>query len=75
MSAIPLHLQRRFEQRWASRFPLPVASIISKLGGPKGTTDAGTSPHRAATAKETPAGLRWRGFSQCSHGMSYLVRE
>jgi hypothetical protein len=25
MSAIPLHLQRRFEQRRASRFTLPVA--------------------------------------------------
>ena len=26
MSAIPIHLQRRFEQRWASRFGLLVAA-------------------------------------------------
>jgi hypothetical protein len=30
MSAIPLHLQRRFEQRWASRFTLPAASNAPK---------------------------------------------
>jgi hypothetical protein len=26
MSAIPTHIQRRFEQRWAARFALPIAS-------------------------------------------------
>ena len=30
MSAIPLHIQRRFEQRWAARFVPPVALISSK---------------------------------------------
>jgi hypothetical protein len=30
MSAIPLHLQRRFEQRWAARFVLPAASTAPK---------------------------------------------
>jgi hypothetical protein len=35
MSAIPLHLQRRFEQRWASRFTLPAASNAPKNVGAK----------------------------------------
>jgi hypothetical protein len=30
MSAIPLDLQRRFEQRWAARFVSPVASAAPK---------------------------------------------
>ena len=33
MSAIPLRLQRRFEQRWASRFTLPAASNAPKKVG------------------------------------------
>jgi hypothetical protein len=30
MSAIPLHLQRKFERRWAARFVSPVASAAPK---------------------------------------------
>jgi hypothetical protein len=30
MSDIPLHLQRRFEQRWAARFVPPAASTAPK---------------------------------------------
>jgi hypothetical protein len=30
VSIIPIDLQRRFEQRWAARFTLPVASIAPK---------------------------------------------
>jgi hypothetical protein len=30
MSILPLDLQRRFEQRWASRFPPPIASNAAK---------------------------------------------
>jgi hypothetical protein len=30
MSDIPLHLQRRFEQRWAARFASPAASTVPK---------------------------------------------
>jgi hypothetical protein len=30
MSVIPLHLQRRFEQRWAARFAPPAASTAPK---------------------------------------------
>jgi hypothetical protein len=32
MSAIPIHLQRRFEQKWASRFALPVAVALKNVG-------------------------------------------
>ena len=31
MNTIPLHLQRRFEQRWAARFVRPVASATPKI--------------------------------------------
>jgi len=30
MSAIPLHLQRKFERRWEARFASPVASAVRK---------------------------------------------
>ena len=30
MGAIPVHLERRFEQRWASRFGSQAVSIASK---------------------------------------------
>ena len=35
MSAIPLHLQRRFEQRWAGRF-VPTVATAAKGIVPKG---------------------------------------
>jgi hypothetical protein len=47
MSAIPLHVQRRFEQKWASRFGLPVAVNALKNVGVKLTTPTarwGTRP-------------------------------
>jgi hypothetical protein len=34
MTAIPTHIQRRFEQRWASRFALPVASKMVETKAP-----------------------------------------
>jgi hypothetical protein len=60
MSAIPLHLQRRFEQRWAARFVSPVASAAPKRVGSKATPK--NSP-RLAKAKEKPAGLSERAWS------------
>jgi hypothetical protein len=33
MTAIPLHIQKRFEQRWASRFTQPTASNAPKNVG------------------------------------------
>jgi hypothetical protein len=35
MSAIPLHLQRRFEQKWAARFSQPVTVNQPKNVGAK----------------------------------------
>jgi hypothetical protein len=37
MGSIPLHLQRRFERRWAARFVAPAASAVPKSIGLKGT--------------------------------------
>jgi hypothetical protein len=41
MSIIPLHLQRRFEQRWASRFARPASSNGPKNVETKSTPLAG----------------------------------
>jgi hypothetical protein len=57
MSGIPIHLQRKFEQRWAARFASPVASITSKKTELKVTV--GTLPP-SAKEKEKPAELRQR---------------
>jgi hypothetical protein len=54
MSAIPLHLQRRFEQRWAARFASPVPSAAPKSIDLKVTADTLPGP---AKAKEEPAGI------------------
>jgi hypothetical protein len=56
MSAIPVHLQRRFEQRWASRFALPVAAVASKNVGTKATTSKSTG--RCAVAAKTQEKIR-----------------
>jgi hypothetical protein len=37
MKTIPLHLQRRFEQRWAARFGSPVSRAAPKKAGLKGS--------------------------------------
>jgi len=56
MSAVPLHLQRKSEQRWAARFASPVAPAARKI------TDKGTVNNlpRRAKAKEKPAELSKR---------------
>jgi hypothetical protein len=61
MGAIPLHLQRKFEQRWAARFPSPVASAAPKSAGLKGTLN---SLPRPAKAKEKPAESSKRSWSR-----------
>jgi hypothetical protein len=63
MSTIPIHLQRRFEQRWAARFVSPVASAAPKSIGLKG---AFNSLPRPAKAKEKPAALSRRAWSALS---------
>jgi len=57
MSAIPLHLQRRSEQRWAARFGSLVASAALKCVDLKETVN---SLPRAENAKERPARLSKR---------------
>jgi hypothetical protein len=59
MSVIPLHLQRRFEQRWAARFVSPLASAGPKSLGLKGASNSLPRPAKAK-AKEKPAGLSQR---------------
>jgi hypothetical protein len=62
MSIIPLHLQRKFEQRWAARFVRPVASATSKDIGLKDIANRLPSPVKE---KEKPAGLsQVSGLSQ-----------
>jgi hypothetical protein len=54
MSGIPLHLQRRFEERWAARFVRPVASAAPKSIDLKGAVKSLPRPEKA---KEKPAEL------------------
>jgi len=49
MSAIPLHLQRKFERRWEARFGSPVASAMRKGTDLKGIVN---NLPRRAKAKE-----------------------
>jgi hypothetical protein len=46
MSAIPLHIQRKFEQRWAARFASPVASAAPKSTDLKGTINNLPGPQK-----------------------------
>ena len=57
MSIIPLHIQRRFEQRWAVRFGSLIPDV-SKNVGSKGLPV--NIARRVAKTKEKPAGLRRR---------------
>jgi hypothetical protein len=52
MTAIPVHLQRRFEQRWASRFGSQTAPIALENAEAKPTPS--NSPNRPATIEEAP---------------------
>jgi hypothetical protein len=54
---LPLHIQRRLEQRWAAKFVSPAASAAPKSIGLKVTVK--NSP-RPAKTKEKPAGLSQR---------------
>jgi hypothetical protein len=57
MSVVPLHLQRKFEQRWAARFVSPVAATSAKRTDLK---RAVINVPRPARAKEKPAELSKR---------------
>jgi hypothetical protein len=59
MSNIPLHVQRRFEQRWASRFTRPAAANAPKNVGTKARTVIGSAA-AARIKEEKPACVnRW----------------
>ncbi len=53
MSPIPLHLERRFEQRWDSRFTLPDASNAPKSAETKAMPSAPTG--RRSNDQKKPA--------------------
>jgi hypothetical protein len=57
MSAIPLHLQRKCEQRWAAKFVSRVASAAPQSTDLKRTVNKLPRP---AKAKEKPAVLSKR---------------
>jgi hypothetical protein len=57
MNAIPLHLQRRFEQRWAAKLASLASSTAPKSVSLKRIVKSSPRP---AKAKEEPAGLKQR---------------
>ena len=57
MSGIPLHIQRRFEQRWAAKLASSGASAAPESIDLKGTVNSLPRPTRA---KEKPAELSKR---------------
>ncbi len=52
MRCIPLHLQRRFEQRWATRFASPAASTVPKSVIAKAATSLRTISKKTDVALE-----------------------
>jgi hypothetical protein len=58
MSIIPLHLQRRFELRWAAQFGPLAIPAVPKMVRLKGSPVKIAA--RAAKAKQKPAGLSQR---------------
>jgi len=65
MSIIPLHLQRKFERRWAARFVRPVASTAPKRISLKGAANSLPSP---AKEKEKPAAFGSAGLVSVGTG-------
>jgi hypothetical protein len=59
MSIIPLHLQRRFERRWAARFGLPAIRPIPKNIGLEGSppTLRGARQSERKSRRVEPVGL------------------
>jgi hypothetical protein len=66
MSIIPLHLQRKFERRWAARFVRPVASTAPKSISLKGTA---TGQPSRAKKKEKPASFGSAGLVSVGTGV------
>ena len=58
MSGIPLHIQRKFEQRWAAKLASSGASAAPKNIDLKGTVNSLRA--RATKTQEQPAGAKRR---------------
>jgi hypothetical protein len=54
MGIIPLHLQRRFDERWAARFGSLIIPAVPKNVGLKGSP---VNMRRAREKQKKPAGL------------------
>jgi len=65
MSIIPLHLQRKFEQRWTARFVRPVASTAPKSIGFKRRRQQLAEPGKE---KKKPAGFGSAGLVSVGTG-------
>jgi len=65
VSAIPLHIQKRFEQRWASRFTHRLRQKAPKNVGTKATPSMGRRA-RQRSKKNPP--VEMAGFSQFFRG-------
>jgi hypothetical protein len=76
MSAIPLHLQRRFEQRCASRFTLPVAANAPKNVGTKAApSTTGRRAPRQRPKKNPPGVNRLRHICEARLPIPFVLRK
>jgi len=70
MSAIPLYLQRKCEQRWAARFVSPAASAAPKRADLRGAV---SNLPRPGKTKEKPAESRRGAWSSSTAWTSQVV--
>jgi hypothetical protein len=61
MSIIPLHIQRRFDERWAARFGSLAMPAVPKYIGLKGSPVARRSPKAKEKPERLSRGLLSRG--------------
>ena len=58
MNIIPLHLERKFEQRWAARFALRVVPATPKSIVLKGTGQNPRAFSKGKARRVAPAGIK-----------------
>jgi hypothetical protein len=58
MSAIPIHVQRRFEGRWASRFAVSVGNRVGERRDESHNIKINRPPRRAAKTEEKSAEVK-----------------
>jgi hypothetical protein len=66
MKVIPLHLRRKFEQRWAARFASPVASTARKNTDVKATIVKAQRPAHAVQGRQIASTSCFPAFSEHS---------